>query len=290
MGFLYALGAFFLIGSYLVPVRLATVRGLAFFPVMGMGLLLVDLFLWESLKNLWADPTWFWGSMFSGLLWAIGQGLGNMALEEISLAKAAVFFNFNSFVNIVVGLVMFHEAAGLRAFLLLFAGGLLLFLGAWWVARVTASPSKEGNLKRGLVLSLAAGLFWGVYFAPMRALQVWYPRPGLTPMDALSGMILGGALAALLTSIVPKSGRWTWRNGLLGSASAVLWILGTAGFLLAIQSLGLSRAVPIINSNTLVYAGWSLFVFKELPLREWKKISGGTFVVVVGVALMAFSK
>ena len=290
MGYLYAFVAFLFIGSYLVPPRLATVRGLTFFPVMGLGMLLADLFLWDSLQNLWADPMWFWGSMLSGLLWACGQGLGNMALEEISLAKAAVFFNFNSFVNIMVGLVMFHEATGFRAYFLLLSGGVLLFLGAWWVARVTASPAKEGNLKRGLLLSLAAGLFWGLYFAPMRALQVWYSRAQLTPMDALSGMILGGALAALLLAFLPKPGRWAWRNILLGCGSAGLWVFGTAGFLLAIQSLGLSRAVPIVNSNTLVYAGWSLFVFKEFPLREWKKISAGTLIVVAGVILMAFSK
>ncbi len=289
IGYLYALGAFACIGSYLVPSRLATAKGLAFFPFMGLGMVAADTLLWPFLKNLWSNPLWFWGSVLSGLLWACGQGLGNLALEEVSLAKAAVFFNVNSFINIGVGLVVFHEASGIQTYVILLAGGGLLFVGAWWVTHVTATPSKEGNLKKGILLSLAAGFFWGIYFVPVRALEAWHPQAGLSALDSLSGLLLGGSIPALLTGLFQRT-CWTLRNIGLGAATAGLWTVGTAGFLLAIQSLGLSRAVPIINSNTLVYAGWSLFVFKEFPFSQWPKVLAGTVVVVAGVILMAFSK
>ena len=226
----------------------------------------------------------------SGILWACGQGLGNMALEEISLAKAVVFFNFNSFINIAVGLILFKEASGWGAYSVLLAGGILLFLGAWWVARVSATPSREGNLKKGTLLSLAAGFFWGIYFIPVKAMQVWDPEPGLAFPHVLSGLLLGGAVSAIGFAFIFGPKGWNVRNFVWGLLTAVLWTSGTACFLGSIQTLGLSRAVPMVNANTLVYAAWSLFFFKEFPFSQRPKVLGGTFLVVCGVVLMAFSK
>jgi drug/metabolite transporter (DMT)-like permease len=59
--------------------------------------------------------------------------------------------------------------------------------------------------------------------------------------------------------------------------------------LMAIQLLGLSRAVPIINSNTLVYTAWSLFYFKELHFSQWPKVLGSALLALAGGVLMALS-
>lgn len=289
MGYLFAFGAFLCIGSYLVPVRFSTAKGLRFVPLMGIGMLVVELAFLPYLRALWAHPLWFWGSIASGILWACGQGLGNMALEEVSLAKAVVFFNFNSFINIASGLILFKEASGLGAYSILLAGGILLFLGAWWVARVSATPTKEGNLKKGTFLSLAAGFFWGIYFIPVKALQVWSPDSNLTFLHVLSGLLLGGAVSTVGSAIFIRSKGWNVRDLGWGLLTAVLWTVGTACFLASIQTLGLSRAVPMVNANTLVYAAWSLFVFKEFPISQGPKLLGGTLLVVGGVVLMAFS-
>jgi glucose uptake protein GlcU len=289
MGYLFAFGAFICIGSYLVPVRFSTAKGLRFVPLMGIGMLVVELTFLPYLTALWTHPLWFWGSIFSGILWAFGQGLGNMALEEISLAKAVVFFNFNSFINIASGLILFKEASGLGAYSILLAGGILLFLGAWWVARVSATPTKEGNLKKGTLLSLAAGFFWGIYFIPVKALQVWAPEPSLTFLNVLSGLLLGGAVSIVGSAMLLGTKGWNVRNLGWGLLTAVLWTVGTACFLASIQTLGLSRAVPMVNANTLVYAVWSLFVFKEFPISQGPKLLGGTLLVLGGVVLMAFS-
>jgi hypothetical protein len=53
--------------------------------------------------------------------------------------------------------------------------------------------------------------------------------------------------------------------------------------------MGLSRAVPIINSSSLVYAAWSLFVFKELRFSEWPKVLGSALLALLGGVLMALS-
>ncbi len=288
-GYFYALAAFFCIGSYMVPVRFATSKGLKFMPFMGLGMAVMDLLRYSSLQALWLHPKWFWASIFSGLLWVTGQTLANLALEEVSLAKASVLFNFNSFINIAFGLLVFHEASGFRAYLYLLAGGLLLFVGAWWVARISAAPAKEGNLQKGILMGILAGFFWGLYFSPIKAAQVWDPQPTLSALDSLSGLALGGTLPALFIFFFCQKEDWRFRNVAMGGATTLLWAAGMACFLLAIDGLGLSRAVPIVNSSGLVYAAWSLFVFKEFSFSAWPKVLGGTLIVVAGVILMAFS-
>jgi drug/metabolite transporter (DMT)-like permease len=289
MGYVYALGAFFCIGSYLVPARFSNNKGLAFFPYMALGMLVLDLFRIDSLKALWAHPLWFWGSIIAGLVWALGQAFGNLALSEISMAKAAVIFNFNSFFNIALGLALFHEASGFRAYGLILAGGLLLFIGAWGVSKASASPAKEGNLKKGIIYSCLASVFWGTYFTPVKALQTFRSEASLNSMDILSGLMLGGAVTGLLVGFLAVKPKFGLKDVGLGLGTAILWAVGTIFFLLAIDQLGLARAVPIINSNALVYAAWSLFVFKELPLSQGPKVFGGTLIVVLGIVLLALA-
>jgi len=74
-----------------------------------------------------------------------------------------------------------------------------------------------------------------------------------------------------------------------GVLTAFLWACGMICFLWAIQDIGISRAVPIVNSSTLLYAFWSLFVFKELPSHQWPKVLGSTLIVVAGAVLISFS-
>src|SRR5579859_4809832 len=170
------------IGSYMVPVRFATARGLSFFHFMGWGLLFIVLFRLDSILALWAHPLWFGAAILSGVLWAGGQCMANLALEDISLAKASVYFNFNTMLNILLGIAVFREATGWKPLILLLLGATLLSIAALWVTKVSAAPAKEGNLKRGILYSLLAGLFWGVYFFPVTAVQHWDPQPSLTPL------------------------------------------------------------------------------------------------------------
>jgi drug/metabolite transporter (DMT)-like permease len=296
LGYLFAFAAFAFIGSYMVPIRFAQARGSAFLPCMALGMLALEIFFLPELKALWANPAWFSASLLAGFLWAVGQALANDALEEVSLAKASVFFNVNSFINIAVGILVFHEASGGGTYALLLTGAVLLFLGAWTVAKVAAPPSKEGKLHKGILLSLLAGVMWGIYFAPVQAAQLVPVNLGeggsevvFTPLMALAGMVLGGAAPALLFGLWKSGGRMAAGDLGLGLVTAGLWMGGTLFFLKANSELGLARAVPIVNSNVLMYAGWSL-LFKELSVGQWPKLFGGALMVVLGVVLMALSR
>ena len=287
MGYLYAFGAFLTIGSYLVLARFSSSKGIAFVPLMGLGLLGLALLLIKPLVVLWAHPLWFWVLMGSGFLWGLGQTFAYLAMEEISLSKAAVLFNLNSFLNIAVGILLFKEASSGNAAVRILLGGTMLFAGAWWVSRIQAAPAKERNFRKGFLLSLGAGFFWGVYFVPIKAIQLWAGAESLPVLSLVAGLALGGILPALLSGLGKQKTQWTPANIGWGVATCLLWGLGMSFFLSANQALGLSRAVPIVNSNTLLYAGWSLFVFKEIHLRQWPRVLGGTALAIAGVTLMA---
>jgi glucose uptake protein GlcU len=289
MGYLWALVGFGCIGSYMLPLRFSTTKGFSFFHLMGWGLLIIVLLRWNSVALLWAHPQWFWAALLSGILWGVGQITANLALDEISLAKGVVYFNFNTLLNIVLGLVIFHEAASLQSLSILLFGALLLSAGALWVTKISAAPSKEGNLKKGVWLSLVTGFFWGIYFLPITLVRQNDAQAPISQLDVLIVLVLGGAITALLIPIFQKPKGATAKNFGLGLASAIFWVLGMSGMLMAIQMLGLSRAVPIVNASSLVYAAWSLFVFKELRFSEWPKVLGSALLALAGGILMALS-
>ncbi len=289
MGCLWALLGVVCIGCYMLPVRFSATKGFSFFHLMGLGMLPVVVFRWGSLESLWAHPMWLGASLLSGMLWGLGQIAANVALEEISLAKAAVYFNSNTLLNILLGLVIFHEADSLSSTLLLLMGAVLLTAGAIWVTKIPASLSKEGNLKRGIFFSLTAGFFWGIYFFPITWMRHSDAQTSIGQLDVLIGLALGGAIIGMGLPLFVKTQKAPPADWALGFGSAILWVTGMSGMLMAIQLLGLSRAVPMVNANTLVYTAWSLFYFKELPLAQWPKVLGSALLALGGGVLMALS-
>ena len=290
MALFTAFGALLCLGSYMMPVRFSKAKGMAFFPAMALGILLLDIgFFKNALGQLAAFPGAFALAILSGLLWAGGQLMANAALEEISLAKGTLLFSLNTFINILIGLILFKEGSGPRGLELIALGGALLFAGAWLVSIAEPASNQKENLKKGVPLALAAGLFWGAYFLPIKTAPLINPQFTLPPLVFLSGLALGGCLPGFAV-LVYKKGKGLDPQSLgAGLLSAALWIGGMAFFLLAIQSMGLSRAVPIVNANSLVYAFWSLFVFKEIPFSQAPKVLGGTLIALAGILLLARS-
>jgi len=290
MGYLYAFLAFLMIGSYLVPLRFARPKGDAFLALMGIGLVALLPFLAPQLADLARRPSWLAAGLLSGFLWAVAQAFANRAVGEVSFAKAVVVFNLNTFVNIAVGVLLFREAASSRAALFLLAGGMVLFSGAAVVAGAQAAPSREGNRRKGILLAAAAGLLWGVYFIPVQLVKQMDPVPGFGEAHLLAALLLGGGLGALAIGVRSlRRGPWGRRDLAWGTISAVLWTGGTAFFLLTIREMGLARAVPLVNMNTLMYAGWSLFVFRELPMHQAWRVLAGALLGVAGAGLLALA-
>jgi drug/metabolite transporter (DMT)-like permease len=287
LGYLYCFGAFILIGSYNVPTRFSKSTGLSFLPMLGGGLLIGVLLFYPTFFELTASPLWLGATYLSGLLWCLGQCAANIALDEISLAKGAALFNVNTLINLAAGLLLFGEGAKPGSVPWIVSGGLLLFAGAVWVAWAQAVPSRERNFKKGLLWSLVAAFFWGVYFLPIMAVRKMDPQAPFTTLHVLVGLMAGGGLSALAVGLFPKAKPNWIKDFRWGALSAFLWAAGTGFFLMGISSLGLSKTVPMVNTNVLMYAIWSLFIFKELPISQAVRVLGGCLTIAVGIALIA---
>jgi drug/metabolite transporter (DMT)-like permease len=287
MGYLYAFGAFLCIGSYLVPARRARSTGLSFIPLLGAGLLVGALFLLPYLVEILRSPRWAVAVTASGVLWCLGQCAAGLSLEQISLAKGSALYNVNTLINLAAGLIWFGEGARPGSAPWIVSGGLLLFIGAVWVAWAQASPEKEGDLTRGVVWGLVAAVCWGVYFLPLVSMRRMDPGAPFGTLHILAGLMATGGSAALLSGFLLRS-KPGWKLDLpWGFASAILWTVGTGFFLAAINRLGLAKTVPVVNCNVLMYAFWSLFVFKELPLAQAPRVLGGCVAIALGIALIS---
>ena len=287
MGYLYCLGAFLFIGSYNVLPRFSKSTGLSFLPLMGGGLLIGVLLFYPVFLQLAASPLWLGATFLSGLLWCWGQCAANIALDEISLAKGAALFNVNTLINLAAGLLLFGEGAKPGSAPWIVSGALLLFAGAVWVAWAQAAPKKERDFKKGFFWSLAAACCWGVYFLPILAVQKLDPEAHFTTLHTLVGLMVGGGLSALGVGFFPKVKPHWIQDFRWGVLSALLWAAGTGYFLMGISSLGLSKTVPMVNTNVLMYAIWSLFIFKELPVSQAARVLGGCCTIALGIALIA---
>src|SRR3989338_2263649 len=124
----------------------------------------------------------------------------------------------------------------------------------------------------GFLAALGAALAWGSYMVPFKKSR----NSNLTQFQAL--MAAGIGFSGLLISLVlgfPLS------FNLYGLASGVLWATANMVALIAISSLGLARAVPVISSLIIVSSFlWGALIFNEL--------TSGLLVGFSGIGLIIF--
>jgi len=101
------------------------------------------------------------------------------------------------------------------------------------------------------------------------------PKKGKVAFVAQSG--------AMVTTVLD----WAASRDLGFSRCVSLGNMADVDIIEGIETLGLAKTVPIVNANVLVYAAWSLFVFKELPLSQATRVLGGCLAIALGLALMA---
>src|SRR5919108_81659 len=137
------------------------------------------------------------------------------------------------------------------------------------------------------------GIFWGFLFFNELRQAGWRRWTG----------VLGGALVmcAGATPLAIGYTGWTplWRE--LSSARGVIFWLMLGGFIWVIGDLfqqyaakyvGISRGIPLSNSNQLWGLLWGIFVFGELHGRSsstYAQVVGGSLLMMLGVGAVAFS-
>jgi len=236
-------------------------------------------------------------AILAGCLWAVANTLTIFAIRDIGLSIAFPLWNSNSLLGIFWGFLFFNELrhAGWRRWIGVLGGALVMCAGATLLAIASSSQAPAAHPMRGVCAALGAGVLWGTMYIPYRKAYL----TGMNPLSFVTFFTFGelGMMTALALT-------YTGAAGLaqeLSAARAVLfwlmlggliWVIGDLFQQYAAKYVGISRGIPLSNTNQLWGLLWGIFVFGELHGRGaslYAQVIGGSVLMLVGVAAIASS-
>ncbi|MFN2567128.1 MAG: GRP family sugar transporter [Gemmatimonadaceae bacterium] len=237
-------------------------------------------------------------AVLAGCLWAVANTLTIFAIRDVGLSIAFPLWNSNSLLGIVWGIVLFDELRGAdaRRWFGVLGGALLMFAGATVLAVASAAHVPTADALRGVVAALSAGVLWGTMYIPYRKAYL----TGMSPLAFITFFTIGelGMMAALALSL---SGGVAplWRE-LAGAREVLFWLL-LGGFVwvvgdlfqqYAVKYAGITRGIPLSNTNQLWGLLWGILVFGELRGGTeglYLQVVGGSLVMALGAGVIALS-
>ncbi|HYK83625.1 MAG TPA: GRP family sugar transporter [Gemmatimonadales bacterium] len=237
-------------------------------------------------------------AVLAGCLWAVANTLTIFAIRDIGLSIAFPLWNANSLLGIVWGVAFFGElrAAGRARWLGVLGGGALMFAGATLLAVASATQAPAGHAMRGVAAALAAGVLWGTMYIPYRKAYL----TGMNPLSFVTFFTIGelgmmtalawsdrGGLDALVAELVRARDVLFWL--LLGG---FVWVVGDLFQQYAAKYVGISRGIPLSNTNQLWGLLWGILVFGELsggPRTTYAQVIGGSLLMAAGAVAIALA-
>lgn len=237
-------------------------------------------------------------AILAGCLWAVANTLTIFAVRDVGLSIAFPLWNSNSLLGIVWGIVFFQELRGAdrRRWLGVIGGALLMFAGATALAVASASQTASRDAMRGVVAALTAGVLWGTMYIPYRKAYL----TGMSPLSFITFFTVGelGMMSAL--ALTYSGGMTPLLRELSGARHVLFWLLA-GGFVwvvgdlfqqYAVKYAGITRGIPLSNTNQLWGLLWGILVFGELrsaPSSILAQVVGGSIVMAIGAGLIALS-
>jgi drug/metabolite transporter (DMT)-like permease len=238
-----------------------------------------------------------WG-VLAGCLWAVANTLTIFAISDIGLSIAFPLWNTNSLLGIFWGFLLFNELrdAGWRRWLSVIGGAVLMFCGATLLALASSTQTSAEHAMRGIFAALGAGILWGTMYIPYRKAYL----TGMNPLSFVTFFTLGelGMMTALALSYA-RGLSALWQQ--LMSAKEVLfwlmlggfvWVIGDVFQQYAAKYVGISRGIPLSNTNQLWGLMWGIFVFGELQGRSgslYAQVAGGSVLMAAGAGVIALA-
>ena len=249
-------------------------------------------------RDLRAAPHLVLWAILAGCLWAVANTLTIYAVRDVGLSIAFPLWNSNSLLGIVWGIVFFRELRGATPmrWAAVFGGALLMFIGAAQLALVSAMHMPAADARRGIVAALAAGVLWGTMYIPYRKAYL----TGMSPLSFVTFFTVG-ELGMMVALALGESGGAAalWRD--LGAARPVLfwlllggfvWVIGDLFQQYAVKYAGITRGIPLSNTNQLWGLLWGIFVFGELRAAGSDailRVALGSLVMAGGAGLIALA-
>ena len=231
-----------------------------------------------------------WG-VIAGCLWAIGNTLTIFAVREIGLSLAFPLWNSNSLIGILWGALLFRElhGAGWVRKAGVVGGAVVIFLGALLISAASISQSTHGNASHGIAAALGAGLMFGSMYISYRKAYI----TGMNPLTFLTFFTFGELTIMTIIAAVFSGGLGPFCRELSANRTILLWpMLG--GFMWVVGDLfqnyatkyiGISRGIPLSNTNQLWGLVLGLLVFRELHglgASVYAKVIGGSVLMALG--------
>ncbi len=236
-------------------------------------------------------------ALLAGCMWAVANTLTIFAIRDIGLSIAFPLWNSNSLLGIFWGFVFFRELrqAGWRRWTGVLGGALIMCVGATLLAIASSTQAPAGHSMRGVWAALGAGILWGTMYIPYRKAYL----SGMNPLSFVTFFTFGelGMMAALTVSYLGLTVLWhelVSAGGVLFwlMAGGFIWVIGDLFQQYAAKYLGISRGIPLSNSNQLWGLLWGIFVFGELhgsSASTYMQVIGGSLLMMLGVAAIALS-
>ncbi len=238
-----------------------------------------------------------WGTM-AGCLWAVGNTLTIFAVRDIGLSLAFPLWNSNSLIGIAWGAILFkelHGAAWLRKVGVV-GGALVIFAGAVLLSAASTSQAEHRIAFRGIAAALGAGLMFGSMYISYRKAYI----TGMNPLTFLTYFTFGEMSTVAIVAIAFTGGAGQFWRELSADRNILfwpmlggfMWVVGDLFQNYATKYVGISRAIPLSNTNQLWGLLWAILVFGELhglSRNVYAEVIGGSLLMAAGAVAIASS-
>src|SRR5207302_1931750 len=158
-------------------------------------------------------------------------------------------------------------------------GAAVMCAGATLLTVASAAQAPAGHAARGVAAALAAGALWGTMYIPYRKAYL----TGMNPLAFVTFFTVGelGMMSAL--ALADRGGVAALIAELSGARDVLFWLL-LGGFVWVVGDLfqqyaakyvGISRGIPLSNTNQLWGLVWGLLVFGEVRAGLAGESTGG---------------
>jgi drug/metabolite transporter (DMT)-like permease len=280
LGIFCAIAAATWLGGAEAPTKLVTA---GFSPVMISFCMIVGVFFAR-----WTVPTLLKGTAYvvydlkrkphlmvwavlAGGIWAVANTLTIVAVRDVGLAIAFPLWNINSLIGLFWGWLLFGElrGAGAKTWISVLGGALAITIGAIVLSTASAGSGviSAHRAFSGISAALGAGLLLGTMYIPYRKAYL----SGLNPLSFVTIFTVGELLVISFLALTLHDGGASTMTQLHTIKSSALWLF-LGGFCWVIGDLfqqygtkyvGISRAIPLSNTNQLWGLAWGALVFGE---------------------------
>jgi drug/metabolite transporter (DMT)-like permease len=256
-------------------------------------------YIFQDLKEKAHLIVW---AILAGMLWAVANTLTVFAIRNVGLSIAFPLWNTNSLVGIFWGWLLFNElrGSGVRQWSRVLGGAAAIVIGACVLAYATTrqhGAAGPHNAMLGILAALAAGVVWGTMYVPYRKAYI----SGMNPLSFVTVFTFGELGTTFALALVYHGGMHNLAEEMTRARPVFFWlflggfcwVLGDLFQQYASKYIGISRGIPLSNTNQLWGLAWGALVFGELAgqsLTAQLLVIGGSVVMIVGATAISFAE